>query len=311
MDYRQYNIVTEPCRTMRALARQALKGRWLESFIFLIVIGAITSVPPMILDRTGSQILGFIASVYSLLITGPLSLGSAWYFLKLFRQRAGGLDDLKYGFSYAQKAIVLYIIMVVRIFLWCLLFIVPGIIAAIRYSMAFYILADDPSKDPSQCIAESCELMRGNKGKYVLLALSFIGWMILASIPSGSVQTALMPNMGNVNLNSAMDLQEYFNASLRVASSPLVFLASIPTYLVQAYQNTAYVCFYDLANGNLSIGNYDYAAANGRVEDPFTGEDVKFTDVPTEVVHDDLPETFDDPELKAAEDKYNDNIYGE
>jgi hypothetical protein len=97
----------------------------------------------------------------------------------------------------------------------------------------------------------------------------------------------------------------------RAASSPLALLASIPSYLVNAYMNTATACFYDLANGNLSVGGYDYAAAQGHVEDPFTGEDVKFTDVPTEVVHEDLPETFDDPELKAAEDKYNDNIYGE
>ena len=56
--------------------------------------------------------------------------------------------------------------------------------------------------------------------------------------------------------------------------------------------------------------------AQERQKDTFktkSGKDVTFTDVPTEVTHEDLPETFEDPELKAAEDKYtgDDNIYGE
>ncbi|MBQ2146785.1 MAG: hypothetical protein II439_00695, partial [Firmicutes bacterium] len=113
-------------------------------------------------------------------------------------------------------------------------------------------------------------------------------------------------------LNST-DPSQYYAALSQAANHPLALLASVPTLIVNAYMNTATACFYDLANGNLSVGGYDYAAAQGSVEDPFTGKDVTFTDVPTEVTHEDLPETFEDPELKAAEDKYtgDDNIYGE
>ena len=307
MEYRQYNIVEEAPRTIRALARQALQGRWMEAFIFLIVVGAITQIPSMIANQFSSRILGFIVSVYSILITGPLTMGTCYYFLKLFRQRNGGLDDLRYGFSYAQKAIVLQIVMVIKVFLWSLLFIIPGIIAGFRYCMAFYILADDPQKDPSQCLAESSELMRGNKMRYLVLLISFIGWLIVASIPEGIVQSLLGPSPDM----AASNIEQYYSLAMKAASHPLTLLAGIPSYLVNAYINTATVCFYDLANGNLSVGGYDYAAAQGHVEDPFTGEDVKFTDVPTEVVPEEVPGTFEDPELKAAEEKYNDNIYGE
>lgn len=310
MNYGQYNIVQERPRTIRALARQALQGRWMEAFVLLLVAAAIQQIPVMILDRLPGNIFGVIASIYSIIANSIIAVGVAFYFIKLFRQRNGGLDDLRYGLGFAQKAIVMNIIIMIKVFLWTLLFIIPGIIAGFRYSMANYILADDPDKDPSQCIAESCEMMKGNKMAYFVLCLSFIGWLILASIPSGIAQRAMMPQTAAYITTSA-DLSEYLNALSRAASSPLALLASIPSYLVQAYMNTATACFYDLANGNLSVGEYDYAAAQGRVEDPFTGEDVKFTDVPTEIVHEDLPETFDDPELKAAEDKYNDNIYGE
>ena len=316
MNYGQYNIVQERPKTIRALARQALQGRWLEAFILLIVAAAIEQVPVMILNRLPGNLFGFLATVYSILISGILSVGVAWYFMKLFRQRQGGLDDLKYGLGFAQKAIVMNIIIVIKIFLWSLLFIIPGIIAGFRYSMANYILADDPMKDPSQCIAESSMMMKGNKMAYLILSLSFIGWLILASIPSGLVQNAMMPDatslLNSVNVSSG-DISEYLNAATRAASSPLAFLAGIPSYLVSAYMNTATACFYDLANGNLSVSGYDYAAAQGHVEDPFTGEDVKFTDVPTEVTPENLPETFEDPELKSVEEKYTggDDTYGE
>ncbi len=315
MDFGQYNIVNERPRTMRALARQALQGRWREAFVFLLVVAAIRQVPVSILDHISTTgIIGFISQIYDLLIAGPMAVSTAYYFIKLFRQRSGGLEDVKYGFSFAQKAIVLNLLMYIKIFLWTLLFIVPGIIAGLRYSMANYILADDPSKSPQQCIAESSWMMRGNKMNYVILMLSFIGWLLLASIPSGLTEFAVAPR-DIINFTGSTDPTQYINDIASAASHPLVLITSIPTLLVTVYMNTATACFYDLANGNLSVGGYDYAGAAGSVQDPFTGQDVTFTDVPAEVVPQELPEKFEDPELKAAEEKYtgngDDNIYGE
>jgi len=57
--------------------------------------------------------------------------------------------------------------------------VIPGIIKGLSYSMAFYILADDPTKSVKQCIDESKEMMKGNKGKLFGLQLSFMGWVLL------------------------------------------------------------------------------------------------------------------------------------
>ena len=50
-----------------------------------------------------------------------------------------------------------------RILLWLLLLIVPGIIAAISYSQTFFILAEDDTIRPSEAIEKSKKMMEGYK----------------------------------------------------------------------------------------------------------------------------------------------------
>ncbi len=77
--------------------------------------------------------------------------------------------------------------------LWSLLFVIPGIIAAYRYSMALYVLIDNPELGALECLRRSKEMMRGNKFKLFVLELSFIGWILLATIPL--VNIYVMPYM--------------------------------------------------------------------------------------------------------------------
>ena len=71
------------------------------------------------------------------------------------------------------------------ILVWLLLFIVPGIIAAYRYSMAPYIMAENPTMTAMEAIEESKRLMANNKWRLFCLQLSFIGWYILAALTAG------------------------------------------------------------------------------------------------------------------------------
>ena len=68
------------------------------------------------------------------------------------------------------------------IFLWTLLFIIPGIRAAFSYAMAPYLLVDHPEWKPLTCLAESKRLMAGNRWRFFCLNFSFFGWWILAII---------------------------------------------------------------------------------------------------------------------------------
>ena len=79
------------------------------------------------------------------------------------------------------------------VFLWSLLFIIPGIIAAIRYSQAFLIKLDDPDLSATECIDKSKEMMNGHKMDYFLLILSFIVWFILGVFTCGILYLWLIP----------------------------------------------------------------------------------------------------------------------
>ena len=80
------------------------------------------------------------------------------------------------------RYLVFGLIQYVFVFLWTLLFIIPGIIKGIAYSMSNLILLDDKYKDLShtEVLKKSEEMMMGHKADYFWLGLSFIGWHILS-----------------------------------------------------------------------------------------------------------------------------------
>ena len=112
-----------------------------------------------------------------------------------------------------------------------LLLIVPGIIAAFRYSQAFAVLADHPEYSVGQCMGVSKQYMKMNKGKFFCLGLSFIGWALLASLPSSLAELAI--SLGPV---------PYLLIS---------FVANIPNFFYMAYMLTAEIIFYELVSKNL------------------------------------------------------------
>lgn len=84
-----------------------------------------------------------------------------------------------------SKAVVTELLAILYIFLWSLLLIIPGIIAAYRYSMTRYILAENPEMSAQDAIARSSEIMEGNKWKLFCLRFSFIGWDLLSILTCG------------------------------------------------------------------------------------------------------------------------------
>ncbi|MDR2664675.1 MAG: DUF975 family protein [Oscillospiraceae bacterium] len=125
-------------------------------------------------------VLGLVLS----LAMSIVSFGYVIACLRISRRQDTDVRTLFDGFAHAVKLIGLQIVIGVFVFLWTLLLVVPGIIAAFRYSMALWILADDPSKGILQCIGESKEMMRGHKFGLFVLGLSFIGWALVGSIIS-------------------------------------------------------------------------------------------------------------------------------
>ncbi|MBQ9686552.1 MAG: DUF975 family protein [Oscillospiraceae bacterium] len=112
-----------------------------------------------------------------------VTVGFLIFLLNSARGKAAGYGNLLDGFGFFWKIILLDLVKGLLIGLWSLLLVVPGIVAAYRYSQAQYILIDDPTKSPLQCIRESKAMMNGHKRELFHLDLSFIGWYLLSLIP--------------------------------------------------------------------------------------------------------------------------------
>lgn len=66
------------------------------------------------------------------------------------------------------------------VFLWSLLFIIPGIIAGYSYAMTGYILAENPELTAGEAIERSRQMMSGNRWRLFCMQISFIGWEIVS-----------------------------------------------------------------------------------------------------------------------------------
>lgn len=124
-------------------------------------------------------------ALITLIIGGVIELGYCRFNKNLIKGTNPQFSDLFSQFNLFGKALGLRIVTIIFVTLWSLLFIIPGIIAAYRYSMAFYIMDDNPSIDIMEAIRQSKAMMQGNKGRLFCLELSFIGWAILSLLTFG------------------------------------------------------------------------------------------------------------------------------
>lgn len=127
---------------------------------------------------------GFLAVFF---ILGPVYVGYV-NSLRLFYEN-GDTNVTSNMFSIATTnylhVVWTYVLMTVKIFLWTLLLIVPGIIKGYAYALTPYIVIEHPELSASEAIAESERLMEGHKFDLFWLQLSFIGWFILSIITCG------------------------------------------------------------------------------------------------------------------------------
>ena len=127
-----------------------------------------------------------LAFKYFLMI--PFDYGCRKFFRKNLDEPAK-LSNIVYVFDSHYKNIVKTAFLTdLFIWLWSLLFIVPGIIKSYSYRLVPYIMSENPDMNFRDAQAESARLMKGNKWKSFVLDLSFIGWDILTLMTWGFLE---------------------------------------------------------------------------------------------------------------------------
>jgi uncharacterized membrane protein len=118
-------------------------------------------------------------------VIAPIFVGQQKVYLNLTEGEKPDVSVLFSLFSQLKECAILMLLIAVKTFLWSLLFYIPGIIAALRYSQAFYVLADNPGMSASEALQESIRMTNGHKWDLFVVGLSFIGWQLLGVLTFG------------------------------------------------------------------------------------------------------------------------------
>jgi len=190
---------------IKEAARGQIKGNLWRIFgiivIMGVIIGAVSSITQGISETLiQAGVSGMTVSLASALIfiinifiAAPFELSMAKLFINLTEGVRPQIGDAFWGFNYMVKSVSVAVRMIVFIYLWTLVFIIPGFVKSYSYMMMPYIIADNPNMSSKAAMKLSIEMMKGHKWELFVLHLSFIGWGILTALTFGILAIYVVP----------------------------------------------------------------------------------------------------------------------
>ena len=177
---------------LKAKAKAQLQGKVGKLFLCMLIIFAIGMACGFI------PVLGWIASF---IVTPALSVGLCLVYLGVTYGKDVEVSSLFNGFHYTGKALWLSILISVFTALWTMLCYIPGIVKSFAYSMAYYVLAENPNMTAREALSESKRITNGHKMDLFILGLSFIPWILLVTVTCGIAAIYVVPYMSLTTAN--------------------------------------------------------------------------------------------------------------
>ncbi len=182
---------------IKSLAKEKIKGNLWNIWWPLLVICLISGLAGSI-GGALSNSLGTIGAIISSLISIAASLLGASYTAYLMKLTRGEEADFNTIIDCLKnkwlQLLITSLLVAIYVFLWSMLFVIPGIIKGLAYSMALLIVIDTDLSG-NDAIRESMRMMDGYKWNYFVFQLSFIGWILLAPLTFGLLYIWLLPYM--------------------------------------------------------------------------------------------------------------------
>lgn len=202
---------------LKKMARMALNGKWKKAVLFSLLtmlitggLSAITTVFDSPTTLTGS-IIYWAASIIVALISGLFSAGSAYFYLNICRGREFSYSDLFAAFRMSPDRFLISslitscvsLISTLPVYLWtptseaelityslivslsALIGSIASLIISLFFALSHYLLVDFQELGAIDSLRMSAYLMKGNKGRYFYITLSFMGWVFLSIFTLG------------------------------------------------------------------------------------------------------------------------------
>lgn len=193
-------ILNRPAIKAEAKSFIGQNARWWKMTLATIAIYLISggfsiyvNIATVINRDDPSTTVGYSSSVITLLLI-PFTIAASGYYLNHIRGFNPEWKSLyKEGIDNYGSYLVTGVLVNVFTFLWSLLFVVPGIIKALAYSQANYVIHDNPRLKGKEAIEISKRMTNGFKGDLFSMYLSFIGWYILVGLTGGILSIYVTP----------------------------------------------------------------------------------------------------------------------
>ncbi len=158
---------------------ETTKENWIVFVGFTLAIGVISGLLSIPSSFGGNGAIALIFSILSLIIQSFYYAGITKLAIEVTKGNECGYskfkEGLKYGFKMLSASLIFAFILIVGL---CV-FIIPGILLGIRFSMAFYVIVDQPEKGVIGAFKESWKLTKNNGTNIFVLVLYSLGITIL------------------------------------------------------------------------------------------------------------------------------------
>lgn len=163
---------------------------------------------PILVVFSALAVVGlFLGIFYTFFIANSIEVGKCRYFLKNTEEKAEfSLLFSVFGSNYLNVIKIMFV-RNIKLVLWTLLFIIPGIIKMYEYRMIPYILAEDPGMDMSEAFYKSRQMTSNQKFDMFFLDLSFIGWNIVGVLLFGIGTLFVQPYKNGVDAQLYVELK--------------------------------------------------------------------------------------------------------
>ena len=200
-------------------ALDRLRDNWSPAVLATIVITILClvctggqTVPQYYVSNANTGLILWLCGgsfLLSIFVINPLIVGYD-NAMRLFYER-GDTEILSNLFkiattNYFHKVWGMFL-MELKVFLWSLLFLIPGIIMSFSYAMTPYILEEHPEIGAWEASTRSKEIMTGHRFDLFWLYLSFIGWALLCILTFGIGLFWLIPYMSASEIGFYEDLK--------------------------------------------------------------------------------------------------------
>ena len=211
-------------KKLKEEVRELLSGAQVSPRTMTALYTGLLLVMNLVCAFTGEGILSTFVSILTSLLSVLLGAGFAMYCMAIRRGERAEYLTLFDGFSFVGKLISLTIVTYAFIWLWSMLFVIPGIVAAYRYRFAPYNLYENPGIGVMEALEMSKRQTMGYKGQLFALGLSYLGWTLLASLPA-------IVEVGMLYYGLFSSAFDYMNGTIAAMPADISTFAVLPAWL--------------------------------------------------------------------------------